>query len=242
MGSAKCCRRERTPWDGVCQHPAPPSTPHAGQEVQRESAAQQPGPTHWRRRLLLRFRLRRCLRRWARLLWLRPCPRVGDRWRPCGQHAIPAKGGGNVPLWGTPVPPRAPKGWGPFVAQPSPEAEALRGSALSATALSCASASAGPSTSCLPANLFTMAPFHPGRNEKFHPKVRWLDRRRRPCAGGNTGGRVEQPELRPRAGRCPKRHNRSELTPSGYPHRASKEGERHEKRHAHPVQEGLRSV
>ncbi|QRK12995.1 transposase [Archangium violaceum] len=67
---AGCCH--------VRQHPAPASTPGRGEDVQNERPAQQPGPIQSRHALLLRFRLRRCLGRCARLFFFRLCLRQGE--------------------------------------------------------------------------------------------------------------------------------------------------------------------
>lgn len=61
----------------------------SGEHVQRERTAQQLGPIQSRRLLLFRFRLLRCLRRWVRLLLLRPCPRMGARRRAADDCGLP---------------------------------------------------------------------------------------------------------------------------------------------------------
>jgi hypothetical protein len=81
-GHAKCSRMACTP-PGAVRYASTRRRPPHREQAKTSSAfrpAQQPGPIHSRRPLLLRFHLRRRLRRWARLLWLRPCPRprVGE--------------------------------------------------------------------------------------------------------------------------------------------------------------------
>jgi hypothetical protein len=97
-GNARCSTMTRTPRGAVtgqvCQHPPAASTPRAGEDIQREPPAQQPGPIQSRRALLRPLHPRSQGR--ALLLQPRLRPRLREhstpRWNPQFQQQCRIRG------------------------------------------------------------------------------------------------------------------------------------------------------
>lgn len=80
-GSPRYSRMARTPSAAV-RYASTRRMPPQRAQAKTSNAfrlAQQPGPIQSRRALLLRFHLHYCPRHWARFLWLRLCPRLGEQ-------------------------------------------------------------------------------------------------------------------------------------------------------------------